>query len=94
MFVEAPSRDSARRRICELVALIAHRTLDDVRDCLYNLYSGYELVEAGMSECEELRLLECSWSGERIGYIDAPLFLVRDPQPLLQAWIRARSADR
>lgn len=93
VFAEASSRDHAHRHICELVALITRRNVDDVADALYNLYSAHELIDDGLSEPRELRLFECGWSGKRIFYIDAPLCLVTDPQPLLDAWQRAVSTQ-
>lgn len=91
VFAEASSRDLAHRHICELVALITRRTIDDVADALYNLSSAHELMDEGVSDPRELRLFESGWSGKRIFYIDAPLCLVTDPQPLLDAWQRAAS---
>lgn len=93
VFADASSRDLAHRHICELVALITRRNVDDVADALYNLCSARELIDEGLSEAPELRLFECHWSGNRIFYIDAPLCLVTDPQPLLDAWQRAVSTQ-
>jgi len=92
VFAEASSRDGGRRRICELVALITRRTVDDIDNALYNLYSAEELLDEGESAVTESRLFECGWSGERISYVAAPLFLVTNPAPLLQAWTLARAS--
>ena len=92
VFVEASSRDGARRHICELVALITRRTVDDVENALYNLSSAQELLDEGVSESPGLRLFECGWSCEGITYVESPLFLVTDPTPLLQTWIKTRDA--
>jgi hypothetical protein len=93
VFVEAASRDGARQRLCALVALITLRRIDEVADAVYNLFSAAELIDEGMSDRRECRLFECSWSRARIGYVEAPLFLVSNPLPLLAAWLRTRAGE-
>jgi hypothetical protein len=93
VFVEATSRDAAIRKICQAIALLEFGTVaESVIDRIYNLSSADELMNDGLSETLEERLLETGWSGGKpTHFVRHPLVLMRDPAPLLTIWARLGS---
>jgi len=88
-FVEAPSRESAIRKIALSVvaALEFGNTAEGVAERIYNCLSAAECIEEGLSTDRELRLFETGWSGGKpICFVHHPLFLLNNPAPLCRKW--------
>jgi hypothetical protein len=90
VFVNAINRESATRKIAAAVsALEFGSTPEEVAQRIYNLASGAELIDDGISEDHALRLYECGWcAGSVIAWTAQPLFLVHQPAGLIRAWAR------
>ena len=89
-YVEAASHKAAARKIAGTVTALAYDVkLSEAEEAVYNVHSASELVHSGLSSDFEARLFECGWSGESVcSWVEAPVFLVRDPAPLMRAWAR------
>ena len=89
-FVEAPSRETAMRKICRTIAAMEFgSTPESVEDRTYNCSGAAELVAEGLGDDIEGRLLETGWSGGKpICFVEHPLVLLADPAPLLLVWAR------
>ncbi|MFP3646416.1 hypothetical protein [Paraburkholderia sp. SIMBA_054] len=58
---------------------------------LFNLESFDDLVNAGVSEDEDMRIFETQWNGARVvGWTTQPLFLTPDPT-LIARWADLRA---
>lgn len=85
-FVEAASHRAAIRKIANAVAALEMRLPETVEERIYNCSSAQELVDGGVSEDLELRLLETGCSGsEAISFVQEPLFLTTAPS-LIRKW--------
>jgi hypothetical protein len=88
-FVEAGTRDAAVRKIAGAIAVLEYRNFEDVAERLYNCSSAAELIDEGLSDDLEARLLETGWSGGKpTHFVEHPLVLLADPTPLLKVWAR------
>ncbi|WP_144108217.1 hypothetical protein [Paraburkholderia sp. BCC1886] len=84
VFLIAASRDDARTRATHALAAIHGVAAHNVH--LHNLASFHELVDAGVSEDEDLRIFEVAWKGADVSaWAEHPLFLTDDPG-LLGKW--------
>lgn len=96
VFVEAFTRDDARRKITTTIAAIDCCPAEQVS--FYNLNDVRELLEEHFSEDCEMRLFETG-GGCRDGvpyetYCEHPLVLTKDPRALLDVWMRCpRTAE-
>lgn len=88
-FVEAGSRETAVRKIAQAVAVIDGSTAESIQERIYNCSGAEELVNEGLGEDIEGRLLETGWGGGKpICFVEHPLVLMSDPTPLLRVWAR------
>lgn len=87
-FVEAASHNCAAKKLCAVVAGLEHRHPSQVVNRIYNVASAPELLQEGLSEDEELRLMETGASGGMPLYAREPLFLVSRPAALIRIWRR------
>jgi hypothetical protein len=88
-FVEAPSRESAIRKIAlgVVAALEFGNTAEGVAERIYNCLSAAECIEEGLGTDRELRLFETGWRGGKpICFVEHPLFLLSNPAPLCRKW--------
>jgi hypothetical protein len=84
VFLIAASRDEARKRATEALAVIHGMAVKDVS--LRNLASFRELTDIGVSEDEDLRIFELAWKGADVSaWAEHPMFLTDDPS-LLGKW--------
>jgi hypothetical protein len=84
VFVSAPSRDHAARKIRNALAVLYNTPPHKVD--FDDLASFEDLVSVGVSVDEDLRVFEMSRSGREVtGWTNAPLFLTHD-QTLLGKW--------
>jgi hypothetical protein len=83
-FAISASREEARRLFNAAVSIISGIHEDELE--LYNLESYSDLIDAGVSEDEELRVFETAWKGAEVtGWTARPLFLTSDAT-LLSKW--------
>jgi hypothetical protein len=89
-FVEAGSREAAVRKMSQAIAAIEFgSTPESVAERIYNCTPASELIDEGLSEDLEARLLETDWwGGKPICFVEHPLVLLSDPVPLLEVWAR------
>jgi hypothetical protein len=89
-FVEAGSRETAVRKIAQAIAAIEFgSTPESVQERIYNCCGSAELIDEGLGEDLEGRLMETGWGGGKpICFVEHPLVLLTDPAPLLRAWAR------
>lgn len=90
VFIEAFSREEARRKLRAAIAAIDGCDLDAVE--YYNLEGIRDLLDNNFSADFEKRLFETG-GGTRNGvpyetYCEHPLFLTRDPHDLFGAWLK------
>lgn len=90
IFVEAYSKDEARKKIKDIIK--ASFSLRDSID-IYNIHSDSEMIENGYAKNEKIRLLESSWrsspdkEGMRINtLVTEPLFMLTDFS-LMNLWV-------
>jgi hypothetical protein len=94
-FVEAATHQAAAKKVAGTIAALEYTKLFEAEESVYNVASAFELVHDGISEDVEMRIWECGWSGPKvICWVEAPVFLVRDPAPLLRAWARIPAGVR
>ncbi len=95
IFVEALHKEEAQSAVLKVVSAIYPDMSDiDIENSIYNLWSARELIENGDSESLVQRLFE---SGIRstadgwavIAWCKAPVFAVKHPSALFQAWSEA-----
>jgi hypothetical protein len=93
-FLEAGSRETAVRKIAQAIAAIEFgSTPASVQERIYNCSGAAELIDEGLSENLEERLMETGWSGGKAThFVEHPLVLLSDPAPLLFVWARAKAA--
>ncbi len=93
-FVEAGSRETAVRKICQTIAAMEFGSTEaSVRERVYNCSGAVELINEGLGEDIEGRLLETGWGGGKpICFVEHPLALLADPAPLLKVWARVTRA--
>ncbi len=73
------------RKIAAAVAALEMRSPDEVADRVYNVASARELIDEGLSDDIELRLLETGWCGTAVSFVTDPLFLITAPA-LIRKW--------
>ncbi|HZZ14031.1 MAG TPA: hypothetical protein VFE79_25350 [Paraburkholderia sp.] len=84
VFLFAANRDDARQRAVSALAVIHTIPAQNVQ--LSDLASFRELVDAGVSEDEDLRIFEMAWKGADVSaWAEHPLFLT-DNAGLLGKW--------
>ena len=90
VFIESGSRETAVRKMSHAIAALeCGSTPESVVERIYNLAGAAELVDGGLGEDIEGRLLETGWGGGKpIAYVEHPLVLLSDPGPLLRVWAR------
>jgi hypothetical protein len=94
-FVDAATHQAAAKKIAGTISALEYTKLYEAESAIYNVYSVFELVHDGISDDLEARLFETGWGGGRvICWVQAPVFLVADPAPLIQAWVRATGGAR
>ncbi|WP_051377595.1 hypothetical protein [Paraburkholderia dilworthii] len=77
-FALCATRDEARRLFYSAISLLSGIQEDELE--LFNLESFDDLVNAGVSSDEDVRIFETHWNGARvIGWTTRPLFLTPDP---------------
>jgi hypothetical protein len=77
VFALGASREDARKFISTAVSLISSIHPDELE--LFNLASFRDLVDAGVSDDEDLRIFETAWRGPIVtGWTIRPLFLTYD----------------
>lgn len=94
VFVEAVTRTEAHGRVRDVCRALGYAPAAPDQDQwpYYNLNSGLELVETGLSQNHDLRLFETGWGGHDANadgvacWVDHPIFAVRNPAPLLYLW--------
>lgn len=86
VFVEAETQPLAVARARQFVALIDGTSTTDI--AVGNVLDAQALYARGHSteHDRELRLFENGGTADEISWVQAPLFFVRDPGPLLRAW--------
>ncbi len=88
-FVEAATHQAAGKKIAGVISTLEYTKLCDAEQAIYNVHSIDELIHEGLSEDIEARAFETGWSHDQgISWVEAPVFLVADPAPLLRAWAR------
>lgn len=88
-FALCATREDAPRFFCSAISLISGIHQDELE--LFNLESFDDLVNAGVSEDEDMRIFETLWSGARVvGWATQPLFLTSDPT-LIARWADLRA---
>jgi hypothetical protein len=84
VFVMAGSRDGASKRASTVLAALFNIPLPEVY--LYNLSSFADLLAAGVSDDEDMRVFETGWKGADVSvWVEHPLFLTDDAS-LLGKW--------
>ncbi|MFP3557474.1 hypothetical protein SB861_43310 [Paraburkholderia sp. SIMBA_049] len=88
-FVLCATREEARRLFHAAISVIAGIHEDELE--LFNLESFDDLVHAGVSEDEDIRVFETQWKGgDVVGWTTRPLFLTADPT-LIGKWSELRA---
>jgi hypothetical protein len=88
-FALCAAREEARRLFYSVISLLSGIHEDELE--LFNLESFDDLVNAGVSSDEEVRIFETQWNGARvIGWTTMPLFLTPDPT-LIARWANLRA---
>ncbi len=88
-FVEAATNQAAAKKIAGTIAALEYTKLYEAEQAVYNVHSVFELIHDGLSDELEARLFEQGWSGDQVcSWVEAPVFLVRDPAPLIRAWVQ------
>ena len=88
-FALCATREEARRLFYSAISLLSGIHEDELE--LFNLESFDDLVNAGISSDEEVRIFETQWNGARvIGWTTMPLFLTPDPT-LIARWANLRA---
>jgi hypothetical protein len=88
-FVEAATHQAAAKKVAGTIAALEYTKLFEAEEAVYNVASAFELVHEGKSHDFELRLFETAWRGGKVCcWVEAPVFLLRDPAPLVRAWAR------
>lgn len=94
IYVEARDHAAALDKIVQAVATIEEYAAGDsaqcIRDRVYNLASGQELIDSHFSDDMELRLFEVGSGHPGCVYDEHPLFLVRNPAPLFAKWLQTQ----
>ena len=88
VFVQATCRNEAHQCIRHVaLALFPDLTEEEMEDRYYNLSSGRELIEEGVSETLAYRLFESGWRGHQVAsWVRRPLFCVKNPDELYELW--------
>ncbi|WOD14415.1 hypothetical protein [Paraburkholderia kirstenboschensis] len=63
-FALCASREEARRLLCSAISLVSGIHQDELK--LFNLESFDDLVNAGVSDDEDLRIFETQWNGAHV----------------------------
>lgn len=87
-YVEAATHQAAGKKIAGVISTLEYSKLYDAEQAVYNVHSIHELIHDGLSDELEARIYECGVDHGRICFVEHPVFLVRDPAPLIQAWVR------
>jgi hypothetical protein len=88
-FTEASDSLEAAGRIAAIVGIIECCPAGEIIHRVYNVTSGQELIDRGLSDDQAARIFETGCSGGRqISFVEHPLILVADPAPLLRVWER------
>lgn len=88
-FALCASRDEARRLFYSAISLLSGIHEDELE--LFNLESFDDLVSAGVSNDEDVRIFETKWNGARVvEWTTRPLFLTPDPT-LIARWANLRA---
>ena len=88
-FALCAPREEARRFFCSAISLVPGIHQDELE--LFNLESFGDLVNAGVSEDEDMRIFETQWNGAHVaGWTTRPLFLTPDPT-LIARWAELRA---
>jgi hypothetical protein len=88
-FALCAAREDARRFFFAAISLVSGIHQDELE--LFNLESFDDLVNAGVSEDEDLRIFETQWNGANVvGWTNRPLFLTPDPT-LIARWADLRA---
>ena len=89
VFVQATCRNEAHQWIRHVaLAMFPDLTEEEMEDRYYNLSSGRELIEEGVSEMLAYRLFESGWraSDQVVSWVRQPLFCVKNPGELYELW--------
>jgi hypothetical protein len=88
-FALCASREEARRLFYAAISLLSGIHEDELE--LFNLESFDDLVTAGVSNDEDVRIFETQWKGANVvGWTTRPLFLTPDPT-LIASWANLRA---
>ncbi|WOD14480.1 hypothetical protein [Paraburkholderia kirstenboschensis] len=88
-FALRATRKEARRFFCSAISLVSGIHQDELE--LFNLESFDDLVNAGVSDDEDLRIFETQWNGAHVvGWATRPLFLTPDTT-LIARWADLRA---
>jgi hypothetical protein len=88
-FALCATREEARRLFYAAISLLSGIHEDELE--LFNLESFEDLVNAGVSEDEDVRIFETQWNGAHVvGWTNKPLFLTPDPT-LIGRWANLRA---
>ncbi|MGF6637248.1 hypothetical protein [Paraburkholderia sp. MM6662-R1] len=88
-FALCATREEAKRLFYSAISLLSGIHQDELE--LFNLESFDDLVNAGVSNDEDVRIFETQWNGAHVvGWTTRPLFLMPDPT-LLARWANLRA---
>ena len=88
-YVEAVTHQAAAKKIAGTIVALEYTKLQEAAETVYNVTSVFELIHEGVSDALEARLFEAGRSGDRVcAWVEAPVFLVREPAALMRAWAR------
>lgn len=88
-FALCATHDESRRLFYSAISLLSGIHEDELE--LFNLESFDDLVNAGVSEDEDMRIFETQWNGAHVaGWTTRPLFLTPDPT-LIARWADLRA---
>ena len=88
-FARCASREEARRLFYAAISLLSGIHEDELE--LFNLASLDDLMTAGVSNDEDVRIFETQWNGAHVvGWTTRPLFLLPDPT-LIARWANLRA---
>ena len=87
-YVEAATHQAACKKIAATISALEYTKLFEAEEAIYNIHSAFELVHEGLSDDIEARVFETGVCSRVISWVEQPVFLVRDPAPLIRAWSR------
>ena len=94
-FVEAWSKDVARTKTAQALAIVEDRNVHQVEHEITGVVSALECIEFGVSEDLDLRLFETRWNGGAVtAFVSHPVFLLAAHATLIRKWALVAGVTR